>query len=202
MRGFAPVLLALALIAIHGCGRKDEATPEPPSTRPTTAPVEAAVPASSTLIIDGKPVAFPASSLGITDTGEALSLLLYSPEFALMDDPTANTVLLNMTAEVDSQSDLPTASIHLVGAATGNENDTPNGLFLNGSATQLLPLDVQVTFSGDAAGVIVAQLSGKFAAMTNAAAERTVTVTGTLAATVDREGATDVAPPSTGPLEP
>lgn len=195
---------AFMLFAIHGCGRSDESTiAEQPATQSATEPASpTTVAPSSTLIIDGKPVAFPGSSLGVTDTGEALTLLLYSPEFALQDDPTANTVLLNMTVEADAPSDLPTASVRLVGTAAGNENDTPNGLFLNGSATQLLPLDVQVTFSGDPNGVIVAHLSGKFAAMTNGTAERTVTVTGTLAATVDREGTSDAAPPTTVPLEP
>lgn len=174
----------LSLFALVGCGRQDDApiAPAAATTVPTTEPV--LVPAS-TLTIDGRPVAFPPTQMRLTDVGDTLSLVLYTTEAALATDPTANTVLLNMTIDADAVADLPAASTRLRERPDGSGIDTPNGLFLDGGATQLYPSDVQVTFSGDPSRLIVAEVNGTFAMLSSAAKPRAVTVAGTLAAGVE-----------------
>jgi hypothetical protein len=163
--------------------------PEAAATQPVAAPV--VVPAS-TLTIDGRPVAFPASQMRLSDVGDALSLLIYTPESALATDATANTVLLHITIDAGSIADLPAASARLAEQPNASETDTPNGLFLDGGATQLYPTDVAVTFSGDPARLIVADIDGTFSMLTSATKQRTVRVTGTLAAAVEEAAPTTV----------
>jgi len=178
------IVLALSVV---GCKRSSDAPPAPTTmpatTSPTTEPVSLP---TSVVTIDGSPTAFPTCRIKLDDTTSAgsVTVVLYTDDAALVDDRTANTVLLSMPVSVDDVTELPSSSCHITGQSKDAENDTPNGLFLNGSTIQLVPIDVDVTFTGDA-HVITATISGTFNRLALDAKERDVVVKGVLSARVD-----------------
>jgi hypothetical protein len=180
------VLITACVVAATGCGRDEPAAPvtQPAATAtaPATLPVAAA---ASVLSIDGKPVAFPTSALRLTRRDDGVALLLYTPDTALAEDATANTVLFAATLDATPVSDLAGETLHLASAPTDTDADTANCLALDGGATQLLTSDVDVTFTAAGDGWMTLGVHGTFSKLDAKGVQRPVKVDGTLWARVE-----------------
>lgn len=187
MTNFSTACVAGALI--FGCGRSEEATgpttsPATPAA-PTTFPVS---PAASLLSIEGRKVAFPTSALRVTKQDDAVSVLLYTPDSALADDATANTVLVATTVEdTEDAAALAGQTVHLSKPPIDTNADAANAFFLDGGAARLLAADVDVTFSAAGEGWMTLAVRGKFSRLDGNGAERLVDVDGTLWAELEIE---------------
>ena len=177
--------MLVGVVMLNGCGAEPE--PAPPATQSTapqttSAPVQ---PASSVLSIGGQAVAFPTSVLRVTKGDESVSLTLYTPDTALADDRTANTVLMTMTVDDLAGRGTPAGeTVHLTGAPAESESDTINGFSLDGGTTQWLISDVDITFTKIDEHWMTLAVRGSFWSTDANGAKRTTSVDGVLWAAV------------------
>jgi len=183
---FTCYLLMLAGgIALNGCGSEQQ--PAPPATQNSQSPstTEPVQPAASVLSVDGRPIAFPTSVLRVTKGDESMSLMLYTPDTALADDRTANTVLITTTVDDIAGRNTPAGdTVHLTGSPQDSETDTINGFSLDGGATQWLVSEVDITFTAVGDGWITLAVRGTFWSTDAKGDKRTSKVDGVLWASV------------------
>jgi hypothetical protein len=111
-------------------------------------------PTASFITVNGKVFSFPRAMLRLRTTDTGVTALLYSddPPAALRDNYTGNSYYLQMNLDITDAKDIGAA--HWIFRS-------PDGIFLNGHAIELQPIDVQVKFDGAAPAVTIS-LSGKF----------------------------------------
>jgi hypothetical protein len=151
-----------------------------PATMPTTRP-------AAVFTIDNKEIAFPAAKLVVTKKSTGVEAVLCSDDPPTAIEPTyrGNSFMIEMKLDIDDPADL-TSTAWTFQAPKVAPQDSPNGIFLNGTGRELQPLDVKVTFTkqGDD---IIASVDGKFLefeAHDVAAPAETVGVSGKLDAVV------------------
>jgi hypothetical protein len=134
------------------------ATTLPASTEPATQPV-----AESHLNIDGRAFAFPPAKLRVSKTGDKITARLYTidPKAALADDYKGNGYDLVMNLDDISEPTEVYNAFWQYKSKSQEFNDSPHGIFLEGSKYQLQPADVTAKFLGDMLMVRV-QINGQF----------------------------------------
>jgi hypothetical protein len=163
-------MLSLTAGWMCACDRTD------PVTQPAPVPVDAepATPASSHsttptslptrtyIAIGGEPHAFPPARLRVTQNDDSVTALLYSddPPEAVQDHYKGNSFYLQMSLDISDPADLHTTTWRYK-APNSERNDTPSGIFLEGSAIQLQPFDVFVEFTPED-NLLVITLTGEF----------------------------------------
>jgi hypothetical protein len=209
----AAVVVAMALAA--GCGDRPSENaasnpPAPAAARPAdgaessaasaqaasarqsaTSPAETQ-PAVAFISIDGAPTQFPAARLRLTKTSDGVRALLFSddPKKAVAAEYRGNSFYFDVPLSIVDPKDLADAEYWYRAKTSDAEDDSPNGIFLNGMATHLQPQDVVITFDGEAPRA-VAKVAGRFLVVRTTGAStpgQFATVTGTLFATVEVKG--------------
>lgn len=173
--------------------------PAEPMTHPATAPsaespgaatqAAATLPAHAYLLVDGRPVEFPAAKIILTRKSDRLRARLFSdnPKSALEDDYAGHSFYFDVPLEPDPEQ--PGQWVWRYKSPDSEASDSPNGVYLNGLKTHLQPFDVLVTADGAAAprvGVEIVPMS-QFRAFEKGAppaASRLVMVSGKLSAEV------------------
>jgi len=167
------VLSSLAIGLAAGCDRADSSskpnagatgegskppTSVPASTQPATQPV-----AESHLTIDGREFAFPPAKLRVSKTGDKITARLYTidPKAALADDYKGNGYDLVMNLDDITEPTEVYNAFFQYKSKSQDFNDSPHGIFLEGSKYQLQPADVTARFLGDML-VVRVQVKGQF----------------------------------------
>ncbi len=194
-------IVGAALMA-GGCDRAPSAPVEQPAhqehgpttssataviTRATTAPAtrDAGVDESSVMEIGGAPYFFPPARLRVDVKDEQVRARLYSndPPTALSKSYSGNFYYFDVPLDIKDPADI--AEAQWTFKATGKEQeDSPNGIFLDGMKKQLQPYDATITFTrtGDK---IMTRVTGKFLLFGEDQSEaKTVNVDGVLTAVV------------------
>ena len=145
-------------------------------------------PAFSTLLIDGKSVRFPAARLVLQQQEPTVELLLFSddPPNALSAHYDGNRYYLSIKLDIDNLSRLGAAEMHSR-AASVEQIDAPDGIYLNGDQQVLQPHDWHVGFAQEERQLMI-NLSGNFAQFQGrepTTAPRVVFVQGTLLAQLE-----------------
>ena len=178
--------LALAACVAAGCDdggasatrRQDPATAAPGGTEapqsqatwehadttdPAATSPAATRPASSYLAVDGRPAQFPPARLRLTRNDDGVRALLYSddPKNAVSPDYRGNSFYFDVPLRIADVRDVAGAEYFYKAKSSEAEDDSPNGIFLNGMRTHLQPQDVVIRFDGEAPRV-VAKLTGRF----------------------------------------
>ena len=149
------------------------------TTAPRTAAAEPPKPVgtfmSITLGDGGQPlmVAFPPAKLRLKKAGDGVQAVLYTddPPEAASQDYRGNSYLFEMElTNVTSAAELDRAQHRFRAeppgsAAAGRQDDTKNGVFLNGWDTHLRPVDVVVAFEG-VPPLLMAKAVGTFEVVT------------------------------------
>ena len=208
------VAVALVLPAAVGCddrssGRvsRNAATTTVPATQNVVAPGDAAQtasarqpatspadtqPASAYLLIEGRPAQFPPARLRLTKTDEGYRALLFSddPKKSIAAQYKGNAFYFDVPLRIADVKDLSGADYWYKARSSEREDNSPDGVFLNGMTTHLQPQDVIITFAGDAPRAIV-KLSGRFLVVSTngeSAPGQFTNVTGTLFTNVEVKG--------------
>lgn len=129
-----------------------------PSTVPT-----ATQPANAFLTVDGAITTFPPARLRLTRTDEGVRALLFSddPREAISADYRGNSFYFDIPLKVPEPKDVTDAEYYFKAPDSDAEQDSPNGIFLNGMRTHLQPQDMVLTFRGEWPKV-VASIGGRF----------------------------------------
>ncbi len=170
-------------------GSSDAAAQTASAGQPATHPADAQS-AKSFLSIDGKIVEFPSARLRLTKTEEGVRALLYSndPKEAISANYKGNSFNFDIPLKIADPHDIADAEYYFQSPTSEAEEESPNGIFLNGiRGTQLQPQDVVIKFDGDSPKV-TARIAGRFlvvSADANSAPGQFVPVTGTLFMTAE-----------------
>lgn len=180
-RTFASVIAAGVVAAgfmVGGCDRAPTAPAIQPAhqeagattssatsatTRATTpATRQAGINDSSVIEIAGEPYFFPPARLRVEVRDEQVRARLYSndPPTALNKSYSGNFYYFDIPLDIKDPADI--AEAQWTYKATGREQeDSPNGIFLDGMKKQLQPYDASITFTrtGDK---IMTRVTGKF----------------------------------------
>lgn len=182
LTGAAAALAAAALVA-GGCDDRDstgasrDRSPGPAaatvpvsgdlaqgasSRDAATHPVETQ-PAAAYLSVEGRPLEFPPARLRLTRTDDGVRALLFSddPKNAVSSDYKGNSFYFDVPLRVADAKDVGGAEYFYRAKTSEPEDDSPNGIFLNGMSTHLQPQDVAIRFDGESPRV-VAKLVGRF----------------------------------------
>jgi hypothetical protein len=156
--------------------------------QPATGPADTQ-PASAYLLIEGRPAQFPPARLRLTKTDEGFRALLFSddPKKSVAAEYKGNSFYFDVPLRIADVKELPGAEFWYKARTSEREDDSPNGVFLNGMATHLQPQDVIITFDGDGPRAVV-KLSGRFLVVSTngeSAPGQFTTVTGTLFTNVE-----------------
>ena len=153
------------------------------ATQPAGRPADTQ-PTKSFLTIDARVVEFPAARLRLRKTDEGVRALLFSndPKEAISSKYRGNSFYFDMPLKIADPSDLDDAEYSYKAPTSETEEDSPNGIFLDGMRVHLQPQDVALKFEGDPARP-VARLAGRFLVVNttgDAAPGQFVGVSGTL----------------------
>ena len=163
------IAAVLGAAVFAGCEKPDESAPkaattEAPAaaTRPATSE-PATQPSPSSLLIDGKPYAFPPARLRVSKADGHVIARLYTndPKAALGDDYKGNGFDLMMKLDDITEPTEVYTSVWQFKAPSADFVESPYGIFLEGIRYQLQPGDVSAQFLGDVLQVRV-HLTGKF----------------------------------------
>ena len=145
-----------------------------PSTRPSDAAQVASAsqpatrgaqtkPAAAFLTIDGRIVEFPPARLRLTKTDEGVRALLFTddPKNAASADYHGNSFYFDVPLRVADPADVADAEYAYKAPTSDTDEDSPNGIFLDGMRTHLQPQDIVLAFDGDSPR-LVARLAGRF----------------------------------------
>jgi hypothetical protein len=155
-------------------------TPVAPATSPVAvAPAPAAGPAttptsrptSSLINVNGHMTVFPAARLRLESDGQRLVALLFSddPKDALRDNYTGNSFYLRFDLDVDDPGKLLDATWHYTAPSSGDQEDSPYGIYLGGRKLQLQPYDFSGRFKATEEGTEVL-FTGQFKVLDDTAA--------------------------------
>ena len=134
--------------------------PPPVEPGPTPAVAKPGRP-MSVVSIDGHDAPFPAANLTVTRGRGGLHAVLCTddPPAALQSGYTDNSFMFDMVVPVDAPADLPLATWQY----QPDQSSDATGIYLHGNRDQLQPTaDVRVAFAPDAAGTLLATITGTF----------------------------------------
>lgn len=131
------------------------------ATQPQTNPADTQ-PANAFLSIDGRLTEFPPARLRLRKTEDGVAVLLFSddPRNATSAQYKGNSFYFDVALRVNDPADVPGAE-YFYKAPTSEPVESPNGIFLDGTAIQLQPQDVVIRFDGEGKK-LMAQVSGRF----------------------------------------
>jgi hypothetical protein len=144
--------------------------PAPPASKPVLradGPVATSKPAakpSSQMMINGVLVNFPEAKLLVRKEGDKLSAFLVSNDPPEVINPTyqGNRYYFEMALDaVDDVKNLADAEFRYKAPTAESQEDTPNGIFLDGDRQHLEPYDIRVTFDKEG-DHLVADIRGQF----------------------------------------
>ena len=192
------MLMWLMAAIAAGCGDAPDAPLVAPATTPAstgpasapaaTRPARAEVP--SVMIIDGQRVAFPPARLRTEKAGDGLLVTLFSADVSDVDRD-ANSFYFEMTLNSPAGNWLDAGEWRYL--PTGDEEEEPiHHVTLDGGATHLLPVDVEVGFERRDDGEYIARVTGQFSRRRSeagdaGAAAKVVTVESELTAVVEED---------------
>ena len=210
--GGAAVVVAavIAVVVVAGCGDKPSEKASKSSNAPATssgaraADVEGAQtasarqpatspadtqPAGAFITIDGAVAQFPPARLRLTKSADGVRARLFSddPRKAVAAEYRGNSFYFDIPLRINDPRDLSDAEYSYRAKTSEAEDDSANGIFLNGMATHLQPQDVVITFDGETPRA-VAKLAGRFLVVRTSGAStpgQFATVNGTLFVTVE-----------------
>lgn len=199
------LVATLASLWAGGCDRGGDEPERPapaadagPSTVPTDAIAATTAPTTSTsletpadfLTIGNRIVQFPPARLRMDadrDSGKSTVLLYSAKPQNRAEDETGNSFYFELELDIDDLSRLEEASWHYK-APSGERQESPVGIFLDGMRRQLQPYEVLIEFENRQPPFIV-HLNGHFLSFDtrddHADPER-VFVSGKLEASIDR----------------
>ncbi len=179
-------------------------TPAPPATSPATQAVARVAPQPvdtfMSVALEGMPpqmVAFPPAKLRLRRAADGLSATLYTddPPAAASKDYKGNSYVFEMDlADATGPADLSKAEFRYQEPASASAEaaaaETSNGVFLDGWATHLQPVDVVVVFEGETPQ-LMAKIAGRFRVVSEQKGTfpRNAMVQAVLPATIDGEKA-------------
>jgi hypothetical protein len=156
-----------------------------PASRPALAATTEPAKRASYMYVGGARVEFPEAKLIVRKEGDKLSAFLVSNDPPEVINPTyqGNRYYFEMTLDaVDDLKNIAQAEFRYR-AASGESQDTPNGIFLDGDRQHLQPYDIRVVFDKEG-DHLVADIQGQFIYFTKGNAVGTpIMVTAQLAAT-------------------
>jgi hypothetical protein len=146
-------------------------------------------PASSFLTVDGRITKFPSARLRLTKTDDGVRALLFSddPKEAISASYGGNSFYFDVPLKIAEPAEIAEADYSYRAPSSDSEEDSPNGIFLNGMRVHLQPQDIVITFDGDSPKVM-AHVAGRFLVVNTTAQSapgQFVPVTGTLFMTAE-----------------
>ena len=153
-----------------------------------TSPAETQ-PSVAFISVDGSPIQFPAARLRLTKSADGVRARLFSddPKQAVAAEYRGNSFYFDIPLRIGDPRELSGAEYWYRAKTSEAEDDSPNGIYLNGMATHLQPQDVVITFDGEAPRA-VAKVAGRFLVVRTSGAStpgQFATVSGTLFAAVE-----------------
>ena len=167
------------VLGLGGCDRKPKAAPATPP--PATAPAPTAAPTAtapairaattqvvpepaepSVMEIDGKPYFFPPARLRVQEKEGVVRVQVYSSTAPTIPEKSdsGNLYYFDIPLDIDDPVHLEEAQWAFK-ATSQEQDDSPNGIFLDGMKTQLQPYDVRILFDRDGQR-ITARVVGRF----------------------------------------
>ncbi|MGH7214311.1 MAG: hypothetical protein ACREIT_06065 [Tepidisphaeraceae bacterium] len=158
----------VCLLSIIGCDRGEAPTTAPSASAispasPGAAPALSSKPAptASVLMIEGLQTSFPGAKARVQHTATGVSIAVFSDDSADVAAP--NGYSFEMPLDVEDIADVESA-VWVFKHADGEEDPAEvTGIFLDGGATRLRPLEAKATFERNV-NLLIVHLRGDFSA--------------------------------------